>query len=570
MKIILKEYLASLRERGDLDHAVLPNLLSELGLTVLNTPMIGTRQNGVDIAAVGKIRGEDDKKCLYLFCIKAGNISRNDWSASPQSVYQELNQIRDVYIRSNVSSEHTDLPIKICLCCGGELEETILMDWAGYTENYSSNKINFELWNGDRLAEYMMKVFLARELLEDDLRSNFQKAVATVTEPSTCYAYAFRFLKALLSLEFDNIKQRLFKLRQAYICIHTINGWAIEAGNLESIYTISELGLLLSWDVIRKEKIPNRRTKHYNELVTIQLQFIHLYIQMSEKYFRKTTYPYADKLHALSVAVKSREPVDVNLAMFELVGRLAIRGIWANRLAKLIQDENEETTKHLTDLIQKSIDTIVDVINNNPILNSPLKDDHMIEMALIMMLAQQTNMVDRFLGWLHNVGILTSGALLTNGPYPTCIRDYADLLSHPVDASEDYRKEACAGSILYPFLFLWLHNINKESDIATFVSRLSDSIPDCTHQAWLPDEKTDDQLWSGGTNHGVCIIGLNPKIGREKMSEALNNAYDKYNAISEISAMKRNLYPLLLTACRHYRMPVPPTFWFSGPLSLFR
>lgn len=59
MKIILKEYLASLKERGELDGSVLPNLLAEIGLEVLNVPMIGTRQHGVDIAAVGKIKGED-------------------------------------------------------------------------------------------------------------------------------------------------------------------------------------------------------------------------------------------------------------------------------------------------------------------------------------------------------------------------------------------------------------------------------------------------------------------------------------------------------------------------------
>lgn len=86
MKLILKEYLASLRERGDLDKSVLPNLLAEIGLNVLNTPMIGTRQNGVDIAAVGKVQGEDTERFLYLFCIKAGNVTRSDWEGNPQSV----------------------------------------------------------------------------------------------------------------------------------------------------------------------------------------------------------------------------------------------------------------------------------------------------------------------------------------------------------------------------------------------------------------------------------------------------------------------------------------------------
>ena len=128
MKIILKEYLASLKERGDLDKSVLPNLLSEIGLRVLNTPMIGTRQNGVDIAAVGKIKGEDEQRYLYLFCIKAGNISRSDWSTGIQAVRPELDEIRDVYLRSNIAREYADLPIKICLCCGGEWQAPDTVD----------------------------------------------------------------------------------------------------------------------------------------------------------------------------------------------------------------------------------------------------------------------------------------------------------------------------------------------------------------------------------------------------------------------------------------------------------
>ena len=48
MKLILKQYLSSLRERGELD-AILPDLLSQLGLIVFSRPGRGTRQDGVDV-----------------------------------------------------------------------------------------------------------------------------------------------------------------------------------------------------------------------------------------------------------------------------------------------------------------------------------------------------------------------------------------------------------------------------------------------------------------------------------------------------------------------------------------
>jgi hypothetical protein len=51
VKLIIKEYLSSLRERGELD-AILPDLLSQMGLNVYSRPGRGTRQDGVDVGAV--------------------------------------------------------------------------------------------------------------------------------------------------------------------------------------------------------------------------------------------------------------------------------------------------------------------------------------------------------------------------------------------------------------------------------------------------------------------------------------------------------------------------------------
>src|SRR6185437_12411164 len=83
MKLIIKEYLASLRERGELD-AILPDLLSQMGLNVYSRPGRGTRQDGVDVGAVGSIDGGPEK--VYLFTIKAGDLSRATWDGNPQCV----------------------------------------------------------------------------------------------------------------------------------------------------------------------------------------------------------------------------------------------------------------------------------------------------------------------------------------------------------------------------------------------------------------------------------------------------------------------------------------------------
>ena len=562
MKIILKEYLASLKERGDLDKSVLPNLLSEIGLRVLNTPMIGTRQNGVDIAAVGKIKGEDDQKYLYLFCIKAGNVTRRDWELSVQAVRPELNEIRDVYIRSNIAKEYADLPIKICLCCGGELEETVLVNWAGYTDEHTTEKITYEEWNGDRLAELMMRSLLARELLVEDAQRNFQKAVAMVNEPNACYEYTRNFLESLLLEKQSDRKIQLLRLRQSYICLHAVTAWAIEAKNLESTYKVSELGMLFCWNAMKDIKHKNRPSKHDIALRTILDQFIKLYLMTSEMYFEKTAFAHGETLHALSVAVKSNESVDVNLMMFELVGRLAIRGVWTDFISKSLSSASPAFSDTMKESTYRTIDSIISVINNNPILATPLKDDHMIEISLIMYLAQITNSTDRFLPWLEAISGQTTFALITNTQYPTSLTDYNDLLSHPLSDKQSCRDDACTGSILYPYIYFWMQQATNEEQINEFLDRLNKNLPNCTYQTWFPDEETDELIWSGNTYHGICVTDVSPLKGYDSLEESLNKAMEMCTEIENISAIKFGLTPLFLTACRHYRLPISPNFWY--------
>lgn len=561
MKIILKEYLASLKERGDLDKSVLPNLLAEIGLRVLNTPMIGTRQNGVDIAAVGKIKGEDEQRYLYLFCIKAGNITRRDWDDGVQAVRPELNEIRDVYLRTNVAAEYAELPVRIVLCCGGELDETVLMNWSEYSTQNETDKIEYQEWNGDRLAELMLRSLLARELLDEAPRRSFQKAVAMVNEPSACYQYSRSFLHNLLLEEGLPQNIQLLRLRQAYICMNAVITWAIEADNLESIYTVSELGVMLCWNIVRTSQPRRRPTKHDQALAVLLDQFIKLHLASSERYLAKTAFAHSKQLHALSTSVRSREAVDVNLALFELLGRLAIHGCWTALLAQTFAEKDSELARALSESTGRDLDAIIRLVNSNPTLNSPFKDDHMIEIALVMYLAQITGSTQRFLPWLKSIARQTTLALAINSHYPTCFRDYVDILNHPVSTEPSYREEACSGSILYPYLFIWLEQSAEDGEELEFKERLEKFLPNCTHQAWLPDEETDALIWRGDTYHGVCVTDLAPQRGFEEVAETLNLAIENCTNINEISAVKSGLNVLLLAACRHYRLPIPPHFW---------
>ena len=129
MKLIFSEYLASLKERGELD-VIMPDLLSEIGFTVFSKPAIGTKQHGVDVAAVGP--GQDGQRTLFLISIKPGELRRSGWDVGAQSLRTSLNQILDVYIENHIPKRYAGLPVVIVLCLGGELHEDVRADVEGY------------------------------------------------------------------------------------------------------------------------------------------------------------------------------------------------------------------------------------------------------------------------------------------------------------------------------------------------------------------------------------------------------------------------------------------------------
>ncbi len=182
MKLIIKEYLASLKERNELD-ALLPTLLSQMGLTILSEPSIGNRQFGVDISAVGSINNEPE--AIYLFSIKAGNLGRQDWnSGNAQDLRPSLDEILDVYIPTHLPSEYKDLPIIICLTFGGDLKQEIEINLSQYTQAKETDQIKFAVWNGDRISGYLEKYLINEQLfLQDDLKSLLRKSLAMVDQP---------------------------------------------------------------------------------------------------------------------------------------------------------------------------------------------------------------------------------------------------------------------------------------------------------------------------------------------------------------------------------------------------
>ena len=558
MILVIRQYVASLRERGELD-AMLPDLLLELGYTVISRPSIGTRQYGVDIAAISPA-SEGERK-LYLFSVKPSDLGRADWDGSPQALRPSLDEIREIYLRLRVPREHRNRKVVICLCVGGDVVEAVQDNVTGYIEQYATDQLAFEQWNGDVIAGLLVKGILKENLLTPDLRTSFQKSVAMVDEPAICFAH-FRHLVRQLCKPHASAKLRLSAARQVYLCLWVVFVWARDAGNVEGAYQGSEFAVLHVWKLLKEDldkssKISKEAAQTFHELVAVHRQ-------IADELVAGKVLPHVDKLHALSIAVGSSSPVDVNLKLFDLVGRVAMLGLWKlwERSGAAILPEVRDDWQD--DGVDALAQAVIHLVRNNGALLSPMQDAQSTDIALVLMfLTMQSRWQPAVANWLDAMVDRIVFAFRTHARYPTIQTDYRDLLNHPRENTDKYREEQTAASTILPLIALWARGITATRPEQAILSFACDLAPHCNCQLWLPDEDSEAQFYSGEDRHGAMLTGLPIANDIAKTWEMVLSECGASHHFENLSAIEMGHWPLILMACRHYRLPVPPQLWMG-------
>lgn len=562
MKLIIKDYLASLKERNELD-ALLPTLLSQMGLTILSAPSIGNRQYGVDISAFGSINGEPEK--VYLFTIKAGNLGRQDWdNGSFQDVRPSLNEILDTYITTHIPEELTNFPIEICVTFGGDLKQEIELTLSQFEKQKSTEKIKFSRWSGDRLAGHLETYLFNEQLfLTDELKSLLRKSLAMVDQPEVSFKnFSILIHKFFENLEKQSIKNQLTAIRQCYLALGILNSWCQSENNIESAYLSAERLILYSWDIaklsVEKKSADAKKIKEIFRSLTL------LYLSISESYYKKLV-PHLDSLHAISNAIRGNCDVDVNIKLFDIIGRISLFGIWLNwcftRMYK--HSPTKETLNNSRETYNEVCEAIKKLIISNSLLFHPFKDDQTIDIGLTAYQLLQQDQNDKDLvGWLSGITQTIQTAFIHNWKYPSNIHDYMELVLHPIDNSESYRQSVTKGSILYPLLAFFSYVLKNDEMYIIIRELIKKFIPKCTSQIWHPDRDSEKHFYKNSDTHGLCLTG----ISYENFDTAFNQIKDNCKLdkdIIDLSAVKYDHFPILLTACRHYRLPIPYHFFFQ-------
>ncbi len=558
MKLLLKQYLSSLKERDELD-VVLPDIISEVGFTVVSRPKRGTTQYGVDVAAIGP-HPKTGEQALFLLSIKSGDLTRDEWASGNQALRPSLEEIVEVYIPKRVPKRYKDLPVVIALCFGGDIHEAVRPQVDGFIDkNTVSGRLEFEEWNGDYLANLIATGLLRENIFERARQTSFRKAVALVDEPDVCVQHFLALLDQLVETTPPNLSARLQVARQIYLATWTVFVWCRDAKNLESAYRCSVLAALRIWDLSHAHF--SGKSTASKALGDVTNKMVQLNRIIATTFIEEHVEPFSHVEDGMGVSVPSGESVDINLKLFETLGRVAIHGLWLMRMKERIPDAADADQVAIVDAeLQKCLELLCNLINHNPAYYTPLRDDHAIEITLAGLFFMQCGAYDFMHKWVEQTTLSSIFSYRVGGKYPCIFREYSDLATHP-RLAEGYDEEATVGSVLYPSLGVWLAIFGDADTFGRLAEFQADDMSHSTWQLWLPDEITDEHLYRNTKIHGACFSDLKMASGGEAFLEQITKEIVASTAFNELSAIKFDAWPLVLMACQTYRLPVPPHFW---------
>lgn len=554
MRLLIKEYIRSLRERDELDK-ILPDVLSEMGYTIIARPKRGVREHGVDIAAIGPDQTSDEQ-ALYLLSVKSGNLGRADWEISGlQALRPSLNEILDVYIPKKIPKRYKSLKIYIALCFGGDIQTDVRENVDSFTdENTQAGKIEFLEWNGDVITEFIVKGILRENIFPNALQSEFRKTLAFVDQPSVCFNHFQRFVWKARDIPIKSKKDRLRLLRQIYLASWNVYVWCRAEGNLDAAYLCSEFAALQSWDLSRQHIETNSAaSKKLSSIFFSQLEFYQL---IGDEYVEKHVIPYSEVKDGLAACVQSNSNLDVTLKLFDIIGRVSLFGIWL----VFLSNEQPKLAGSLGDSLNKTIDCLINIIENNKALFAPLRDDHAIEIMLAGLLLKLASENEWLTYWVSQVTQTCVFSHRRGINYPCVFREYSDLAAHPKNV-EGYQEGATEGSVLYPTLAIWLAILKEEKTLSSLQLFQEQCMVHSTWQLWVPSKDSEELLYSNKEQHGTAVSPVDTSLGIDGLIKYVQRIAKDNEEINSLSAMKYKMWPLILMACRHHRVPVPPHFW---------
>ncbi len=556
MRLVIREYLAMLKESGEFD-ALLPDLLLAMNIVPLSKAQPGVRQAGVDVAAVGS--DDAGKRTLWLFSLKRGDLGRRDWDNQLQSVRQSLDEIKDVYLRNHVSPEHAGLPVKIVIATTGDFKQEIDQNRVGYADANALPNRTYEFWNGDKVAALVEQHLLNEYALPPEARSQLRRALALVGQPEYDLEHYFALLKMLFAWEPDDAKgvaeksekECVRSLRTNSLALSILVRWSAQENNLRNAVLACERTLLWGWEAIRSRGLTKSESifRGYNRLIGI-------YLSTSVEYFNKVQ-PHLHMDNAL--ARYQRESALLTERVFEEIGMIATIGLSHLMWGFAIRDEER---------IQGAgsiAETLKALITTHPCSGSPCYDGHCTDISLSLLFFCFSSREDYAKTWVPElVNRLTFGFKVGKW-FPVATDSFDDIVALEIDRKDVNLKKLKETSWMIPTIAQWAAALHEDEPYVHLTGLRNEVCKETCFQLWYPDEKTDQFLFRGPAHYesGIAEAPIELPETAEEMRAQMRRTRTESPAKESIrsSATVAGLPWLDFIACRHFRTPIDPSLW---------
>ncbi|MGH8251705.1 MAG: hypothetical protein ACREVI_13600 [Steroidobacteraceae bacterium] len=148
-------------------------------------------------------------------------------------------------------------------------------------------------------------------------------------------------------------------------------------------------------------------------------------------------------------------------------------------------------------------------------------------------------------------------AYSSHGLYPCTVSRYSDLLEHPRKGDDDYRKNVTGASILYPMISLYAALYDLDELYQAVADFKTEHLEHCNFQLWYPDETSEALIYKNTDLHGAVASNVGVDRTKEELIKEVFDECEQSPHFKKLSAVEHGLWPIVIVACRHYRLPVP-------------
>lgn len=227
IRLVLTHYLATLRERNELD-ALLPELLVAMGHNVLSRAQVGVPQGGVDVLSSFAAPGADEE--AFLFVIKFGDIGREDLYTGAQSIQPSVREASTEYVRNRLPGGLRGGRKRLVVLSNGEVKQAAQGGFATLADEVATQPgCTLEFWGIDKLAALIETHLLDESLLLKPGRDHLRGAIATLDDSETADRHFRRFVDDVFSPATVGSADSTAAKRRSFLkrCAAAEMGWAV-------------------------------------------------------------------------------------------------------------------------------------------------------------------------------------------------------------------------------------------------------------------------------------------------------------------------------------------------------